>query len=217
MGKIYDATCGWAFSASWDRVMSGAEEMGLREMRRQLLSEASGRTIDIGAGTGANIGLFPATVTELTFVEPDRHMVDKLRPKLARAGLPAEVATVGAEDLPFADASIDTAVFVMSLCTIPNPAAALTEVARVLRPGGKMLFLEHVRSEDDRFSRWQDRFEEPWHFFCDGCYCNRDTVATIKASPLTVERVTAEKFPKFPLLVPPLVRPLVLGSAVLPA
>jgi ubiquinone/menaquinone biosynthesis C-methylase UbiE len=211
MGKVYDATCGRAFSILWDRIMRGAEDSGLRETRRRLLVGAAGRTIDIGAGTGANIDLFPAAVTELFFVEPDPHMVKRLRPKLLASATGGEVVQAGAEDLPFEDASVDTAVFALSLCTIPDPAAALTEVARVLRPGGRVLFLEHVRSPEPRLARWQDRLERSWHFGCDGCYCNRDTLTTIEASSLRVERSEEAQMRKVPVLV----RPLVLGSAVL--
>jgi ubiquinone/menaquinone biosynthesis C-methylase UbiE len=211
MGAIYDSTCGRWFSFVWDSAIRGAEEAGLRELRRQVLASARGRTVDLGSGTGANIGLFPTAVTELFLVEPDPHMVKRLRPKLLESRSEAEVVMAGAENLPFEDASIDTAVFALSLCTIPNPAAALIEVSRVLRPGGRVLFLEHVRSEDPRLARWQDRLERPWHFFFDGCYCNRDTVATIEASPLTLEQVDKGTMFK----VPPLTRPLVLGSAVL--
>jgi ubiquinone/menaquinone biosynthesis C-methylase UbiE len=213
MGRIYDATCGWGFSAIWDRGMRRSEESGLRDMRARVLGEASGRTLDIGAGTGANIGLFPAAVTELFFVEPDVHMVKKLRPKLAAAGSPGEVVQAGAEELPFEDSSIDTAAFTLALCTIPNPDAALAEAIRVLRPGGRVLFLEHVLSGEPGLSRWQNRLFKQWRFAFDGCHCNRDTVATIEASPLTLEWVDTGEM----LKVPPLVRPLALGSAVLPA
>jgi ubiquinone/menaquinone biosynthesis C-methylase UbiE len=211
MGRIYDATCGRGFSLAWDRIMRQAEDSGLREMRREVLAAASGRTIDVGAGTGANIGLFPDAVTELLFVEPDPHMVKRLRPKLRDAGLRAEVVQAGAEELPFASSSIDTVAFTLSLCTIPEPAAALAEVARVLRPGGRMLFLEHVRASNPRPAGWQDRLWKPWRFACDGCHCNRDTVATIEASPLSLERVEGGAM----LKVPRLVRPLALGSAIL--
>ena len=93
-----------------------------------------------------------------------------------------------AERLPFEDASFDTAVATLVLCTVPDPAAALAEAARVLKPGGRLLFIEHVRAEDPGLARWQDRLEKPWRFLGDGCHCNRDTVATIEASPLAVEQ-----------------------------
>lgn len=210
MGRIYDATWGRGFAALYDRSVEATEEAGLREMRRQALAEASGRTIDVGAGTGANLGLFPAAVTELVLAEPDPHMAKRLRGKLAETRPGAELVEAPAEQLPFEDSSFDTAVFTLVLCTVPNPAAALVEVARVLKPGGKLLFLEHVRAEDARLARWQDRLEKPWRFLADGCHCNRDTVATIEASPLSVESVKRDRLPK----APPIVRPLVRGSAV---
>jgi ubiquinone/menaquinone biosynthesis C-methylase UbiE len=211
MGQIYDATWGRAFSAFYDSLLKGTEEAGLREMRRETLAAASGRTIDIGAGTGANLGLYPAAVTELILAEPDPHMTKRLRCRLAEEGSGAELIEAPAERLPFADASFDTAVFTLVLCTVPDPKAALAEVARVLKPGGKLLFVEHVRAEDPSLARWQDRFEKPWRFFADGCHCNRDTVATIEASPLRVETLERGELPKSP----PLSRPLARGRAVL--
>jgi ubiquinone/menaquinone biosynthesis C-methylase UbiE len=209
MGRIYDATWGRGFAALYDSCIKGTEEEGLRDMRREVLAGATGRTIDLGAGTGANIGLFPDTVTELVFAEPDPHMAKKLRPKLAESGLQAEVVEAPAESLPFEDSSFDTAVFTLVLCTVPDPEAALAEAARILRPGGKMLFIEHVRSEQPGLARWQDRLEKPWRFLGDGCHCNRDTVATIKASPLTLDDFERSDMPK----APPIVKPLVHGTA----
>lgn len=213
MGRIYDATWGRGFAALYDRITGAAEEAGLRDMRRGVLSGAGGRTVDLGAGTGANIGLFPPAVTELVFAEPDPHMVKRLRAKLAEAGSQAELVKAPAENLPFEDSSFDTVAFTLVLCTVPDPAAALAEAARVLRPGGRLLFLEHVRAENAGLARWQDRFEKPWRFLGDGCHCNRDTVATIEASPLTLEGVEHGAMPK----APPIVKPLARGSATLPA
>jgi ubiquinone/menaquinone biosynthesis C-methylase UbiE len=213
MSRIYDATWGRLFAALYDRGLKGSEDAGLREMRRETLAAAEGRTIDLGAGTGANLALYPDAVTELVLAEPDPHMAKRLRQKLARSGRAAELVEAPAERLPCGDSSFDTAVFTLVLCTVPDPEAALAEAARVLRPGGKLLFVEHVRAEDAGLARWQDRLEKPWRFVGDGCHCNRDTVATIEASPLTLEQVRRDRLPK----APPLVRPLVQGSAVLPA
>jgi ubiquinone/menaquinone biosynthesis C-methylase UbiE len=210
MGRIYDTTFGRFFSAMYDRLLQGTEDAGLRETRRQALAKATGRTIDIGAGTGANIGLYPAAVTELVLAEPDPHMLKRLRPKLAESGTEADVVAAPAGKLPFADSSFDTAVFTLVLCTVPDPEAALVEAARILRPGGRLLFVEHVRADDPKLARWQDRLERPWRFCGDGCHCNRDTVATIEASPLAVEQVERGELPK----APPIVRPLTYGSAI---
>jgi len=210
MGRIYDATWGRGFAALYDRAFTATEDAGLREMRREVLAEARGRTIDLGAGTGANLGLYPDAVTELALAEPDPHMLKQLRVKVGEKGVDAELSDASAESLPFAEASFDTAIFTLVLCTVPHPDRALAEVARVLKPGGKLLFLEHVRAEEVGLARWQDRLEGPWRFIGDGCHCNRDTVATIEASPLTVEQVERGKLPK----APPIVRPLVWGRAV---
>jgi SAM-dependent methyltransferase len=210
-GRIYDATWGRGFAAIYDRGLKATEEAGLGEMRREVLAEASGRTIDVGAGTGVNRELFPEAVTELVMAEPDPHMFKRLREKVG-AEPNVEIVQAPAEKLPFGDDSFDTAVFTLVLCTVPDPSAALAETARVLKPGGKLLFVEHVRAEDPRLARWQDRLEGPWRFLADGCHCNRDTVANIEAAPFELERVEQGALPKSP----PLVRPLVRGSATLP-
>lgn len=211
MGRIYDATWGRAFSAFYDSLLKGTEEAGLRETRRQALAAATGRTIDVGAGTGANLGLYPDAVTELVLSEPDPHMTKRLRRRIAETGVGAELVEAPAERLPFEDSSFDTAVFTLVLCTVPDPEGALTEAARILKPGGRLLFVEHVRAPDAGLARWQDRLEAPWRFFADGCHCNRDTVATIEASPLTLDQVERGELPKSP----PITRPMAWGSATL--
>lgn len=209
MGAIYNATWGRAFAALYDRGLKATEEGGLREMRRELLSEASGRTVDLGAGTGVNLDLFPKATSELVMVEPDPHMIKQLRAKAAGRG-GVEILEASAQELPLADDSFDTAVFTLVLCTVPDPELALREAARVLKPGGKLLFIEHVRAGEAGLSGWQDRLEKPWRFLADGCHCNRDTVAMIEASPLKLERVESGQLPK----APPIVRPLAFGRAI---
>jgi ubiquinone/menaquinone biosynthesis C-methylase UbiE len=211
VGRIYDATWGRLFAALYDRGLSGTEEAGLREMRRELLAQARGRVVEVGAGTGVNLELYPEGIEELVLAEPDPHMSRRLREKLAPSGRAARIVAAPAERLPFEDSSFDTAVATLVLCTVPDPEAAVAEVSRVLRPGGQLLFIEHVRSSDPGVARWQDRLEKPWRFLGDGCHCNRDTLATLGASPLSVERVERGSLPK----APPIVRPLVRGSATL--
>jgi ubiquinone/menaquinone biosynthesis C-methylase UbiE len=213
MGRVYDATWGRAFAALYDRGLRATEEAGLRQMRRELLAGAGGRVLELGAGTGINLELYPEDVEELVLVEPDPHMAKRLRARLADSGRDATVVEASAERLPFDDDSLDTAVATLVLCTIPDPAAALAEAARVLKPGGRLLFVEHIRSGEPGLARWQDRLEKPWRFVGDGCHCNRDTIATIGASRFQVEAVERGQMPK----APPIVRPLVSGSAVLPS
>jgi ubiquinone/menaquinone biosynthesis C-methylase UbiE len=161
----------------------------------------------------SNVELYPDSVTELVLMEPDSHMRRQLERKLAALGRRAEVVDADGEHLPFPDASIDTAVATLVFCTIPDPEAALAEVARVLKPRGRLLLLEHVRSNDPKAARWQDRLERPWGWFGRGCHPNRDTLATIEASGLEMEEVERDRMPK----APPIVRPLIMGEARLPS
>jgi SAM-dependent methyltransferase len=211
VGRIYNATWGRAFSAAYDRGFKGAEDAGLREMRRELLAQARGSVLELGAGTGLNLDHYPQSIESLTMVEPDPHMTKQLREKLEQAGRSTEISVLEApgEDLPFADASFDTVVVTLVLCTVPDQAATLLEIKRVLAPGGQLLFLEHVRAHDPGLAKWQDRLEGPWKFLADGCRCNRDTVAAIGAAGFQLDDVERGELPK----LPPIVRPLVTGSA----
>jgi ubiquinone/menaquinone biosynthesis C-methylase UbiE len=213
-GGIYGAIFGRLFTVWYGATMRRIDELGLREVRREVLAEAAGRTLDLGTGTGSNLSLFPGTVEELVLAEPDRHMRKVLERKLAAAGArSAELIGAPAERLPFESSSFDCVSCTMVLCTVPDPAAALMEVARVLKPGGKLLFLEHVRSEDPVFARRQDRAEKPWRFVADGCHCNRDSLATIESSAFEVEALKRGVMPAAPMIM----KPLIYGSARLSA
>jgi SAM-dependent methyltransferase len=211
MGKAYDATWGRLFAALYDRALKASEENGLGELRRALLADARGRVIEIGAGTGVNLDLYGDAVDDLTLTEPDPHMGAKLRERLRDRGDPAHHVAAPAEALPFPDDAFDTAVATLVLCTVPDPNAAIAELARVLKPGGHLLFMEHVRADDPRSARWQDRLEGPWRFVADGCHCNRDTEASLRASSFTIESIDRGAVPNSP----PIVRPLISGKAVL--
>jgi ubiquinone/menaquinone biosynthesis C-methylase UbiE len=199
------------FAATYDRMTAGLERAGLSDKRRDLVAEARGATLEIGAGTGWNLRHYPPAVSRLVLVEPSPFMAAKLRERVAReaGGRAVEVVEAGGEALPFGDDEFDTVVVTLVLCTVDDPAAAVREVARVLRPGGTLLFLEHVRSTSPGLARWQDRLERPWRVAANGCRCNRDTLATLDASPLTVEHVRKDEMPKSP----PIVRPLIVGAA----
>jgi len=215
MGRIYDATWGRAFSALYDRGFKATEEAGLSEMRRELLARARGRVLELGAGTGLNLEHYPSEIESLALVEPDPHMTKQLREKLVRSGKAAEISVIEApgERLPFPDASFDTVAVTLVLCTVPDPAATLAEIKRVLKPDGQFLFLEHVRSRSPGLAKWQDRLERPWRFLGDGCHCNRDTTSAISAAGFQLGEVERGSLPK----MPPIIRPLAQGSAAVSA
>lgn len=208
--RAYDATWGRAFARIYDRALAESEEAGMRERRRALLARARGRTVELGSGTGLNFAHYPEAVGELILTEPFPPMAKRLR---ERAGTNATVIEAPADRLPLPDASADTVVSTLVLCTVDDVPATLAEIARVLRPGGRLLFAEHVRSDDPKLARWQDRLEGPWKFVGHGCRCNRDTLGALAASPLEVETVEHETIPK----AAPIVRPLIVGSAHRPA
>lgn len=203
-----------AFAWYYPRILDVAERAGQRETRRELLSEARGRTLEVGAGTGVNLPHYTSAVTELILTEPGAHMVPRLR--RAVAGVPKaagrwEIVRAGGEELPFEDGSFDTVVCTFVLCTVPDPGRALDEIARVLRPGGRYLFMEHVRADEGtRLGRFQDAIEGVHTVVAAGCHPNRRTAELIADSALRVERMERGRQPK----APPTVRPTIIGSAV---
>ena len=201
----------WCYAGTYDLFNGPAERAGLREQRHDLLTQATGATIEIGAGTGLNLPHYPPAVTRLALIEPDPHMSRRLRRRAARPGRDAEIRSATADRLPFPDASFDTAVVTFTLCSVPDEQAALREITRVLAPGGRLLFLEHVRSADPRIAAKQDKVPFPYPLI--GCHPNRDTLREIKASPLAVESVRAGELPK----TPEIERPMIVGTARRPA
>lgn len=195
------------FAAMYETVGKGSEEAGLRDERRRLVAAAHGATIEIGAGTGLNVPHYPEAVTRLVLTEPDRHMRARLTRRADISRPSAEVIDASAEQLPFPDESFDTAVATLVLCSVADQQAALQEIARVLKPGGHLLFLEHVRSADAKVARSQDRIRPLYNLV--GCNPNRSTLAAIEASAFTVESVQHGEVPKAPKVE----RPMIVGSA----
>ena len=210
--RLYEATWGRVFALGYDLFLAASERAGLRARRQRLLSAASGATLEIGAGTGLNLGLYPGGVSELVLSDPSAHMAARMRAKLG-ADARTRVVEASAERLPFDDDRFDTVVATLVLCTVPEPADALGEVARVLRPGGRFLFLEHVRARQPRLARWQDRLERPWGFVAAGCHPNRDTGQLLADAGFWIDRLENKKLPK----APPLVRPVIRGVARRPS
>ena len=195
------------FAALYDQKSASAERRWMGERRRRLLAGARGAVLEIGGGTGANLAHY-RNVDRVTIAEPDRFMRNRIGPKLEEARVPVQVSAAGAEALPYPDGSFDTVVSTLVLCTVPDQEAALDEVRRVLRPGGRLLFIEHVRAAGSA-ARWQDRLEPLWKRLLGGCHPNRDTVAAIEEAGFEIE--TFESFyPPDPLSA---LMPHVQGSA----
>src|SRR3954465_12801676 len=185
-----------------------SEEAGLGAMREKLLADAAGRVLEIGGGTGVNLPYYEG-VDSLVVTEPEPAMLPRLQDKAREQAPQAELRRAPAEDLPFADASFDTVVSTLVLCGVDDQSRSLREIRRVLRPGGRLLFIEHVRSADPKVARLQDRIS-PVNRFLFGCECNRATLDTIEATGFTVSRIEHGELPKAPKFV----RPMIVGTAV---
>jgi ubiquinone/menaquinone biosynthesis C-methylase UbiE len=200
-----------AFAAMYDRMSQKSEDAGLAEIRQRLLGDASGDVLEIGAGTGVNLSHYDASLASLVLTEPEPAMLRRLQPKALDQAPLAQVVQAPVEELPFEDASFDTVVSTLVLCGVDDQARALGEVRRVLRPGGRLLFLEHVRSDDPQLARFQDRINWLNHFLVD-CECNRQTLSAIEEQGFTVSRVERTDLPKAPKFT----RPAIVGVAASP-
>jgi ubiquinone/menaquinone biosynthesis C-methylase UbiE len=204
------------FARFYDRMLAATERAGLTEMRRALLARATGRVLELGAGTGLNLAHYTDAVSELILAEPDPHMAEKLRERLEREGTAAGSASVieaPAEDLPFDDGSFDTVTATLVFCTVEDPVRAFAEARRVLVEAGSLLFLEHVRSERRRLAWWQDRLERPWGWVGAGCHPNRPTEHLLADAGFWIEQLDRDQLPK----APPWVRPMIRGTARRPS
>lgn len=199
------------FAFTYDRFSKGSEEAGLAEMRRNSIAGARGDVLEIGGGTGANLGYYGAGVESLTVTEPERPMLKRLEQKAREQSSQATVLRAPAEDLPFDDASFDTVVSTLVLCGVDDQPRSVRELRRVLRPGGRLIFIEHVRSDDPHVAKMQDRMN-PLNRFFVCCDCNRRTLETIRSAGFEVTELEQTELPK----APPFVRPLIVGAATAP-
>jgi SAM-dependent methyltransferase len=198
-----------AFAALYNPSLWAGERAGARSLRRELLGQARGLTVEIGSGTGLNLPCYRDDLDELVLTEPDPSMHKRLAKQLRRSGRHARLVNAPADQLPFPDGSVDTVVSTFVLCTVEAPDLALREIARVLRPDGQFLFLEHVRSRSTRLAAWQDRLAEPWRHFARGCRCNQATAELIASSGLALDDIYIGSW----RAMPPIVRPLIAGRA----
>jgi ubiquinone/menaquinone biosynthesis C-methylase UbiE len=186
-GRVYDF-----FTQFMER-----REIGAR--RRSLVAPLRGRVLEVGAGTGHTLAHY-RNADAVVALEPDEGMASRIPAKAAAAPVPVEVVSAPAEELPFPDGSFDAAVAIFVLCSVRDPARALAEIHRVLRPGGELVVFEHVRGEG-RTARWQDRCTPLQRRLAGNCHLNRDTRAALAAAGFDVSEVEPAPIPgSFPLV-----------------
>ena len=200
------------FALTYDRQMARTEKAGLRALREGLLAWASGHVLEIGGGTGANLPYYGPAVESLTMTEPQPPMLRRLQRRVREQAPATRVLRAPAEDLPFDDHTFDVAVSTLVLCGVDDQPRALRELRRVLRPGGRLLFIEHVRSGDPGTARLQDRMN--WlNRLVVCCDCNRPTLDSIQEAGFIITRAGHTALPKAPKFV----SPAIMGSATAPA
>jgi ubiquinone/menaquinone biosynthesis C-methylase UbiE len=196
-------------AAVYDGMMRGSEEACLGQWRAELLRELSGSVLEVGAGTGATLSLYPKTVTRIVMCEPDPHMRRKLEEKRDRAPN-VEISAFSIQDLSFEENSFDAVVSSLVLCSVQDPQAALAQIRRVLKPGGRLVFLEHVAADGKpNRLKWQRRIEPVWKHLMGNCHLTRRTEAAIEAAGFRIERIQRESMRK----ALPVCRPSIRGIA----
>ena len=170
----------------------------VRELRRRACAGLTGEVVEIGFGSGLNVPLYPPAVTRVAAVEPSDVGWRLAEERVAHAGVAVSRSGLDGQSLPFPDASFDSALSTFTLCTIPDPVAALREVRRVLRPGGALHFVEHGRAPDEGVVRWQHRLEPVNKRLAGGCHLSRPVDALLAEAGFTVERLERSYLDKEP-------------------
>lgn len=199
------------FARVFDRFAAKDEERGQAELRRELLAGLSGRVIELGAGNGLSFPHYPAVVDEVVAVEPEPYLRERAAETARAAPVAIRVVEGVAGALPFDDGSFDAAVVSGVLCSVPDVAAALADLRRVLRPGGELCFYEHVRARHPLRGRFQDAADRVWPRLMGGCHPNRDTLGAIERAGFAITRCRGFAFPPGARLSP--VSPRILGAA----
>ncbi|MFL5838719.1 MAG: class I SAM-dependent methyltransferase [Solirubrobacteraceae bacterium] len=178
------------FARIFDR-LSGSMEKEVGVHRDELLAGLSGRVLEVGAGNGMNFGHYPATVTEVVALEPEPYLRERADAAARHAPVPVTVRDGVAHPLPARDDEFDAAVVSLVLCSVPDPDHAVAELRRVVKPGGQLCFLEHVRSSRPHKARLQEALDRSgvWPLMGGGCHCARDTIATLQRNGFAIDRV----------------------------
>jgi len=173
------------------RLLSWSDDRDMGAYREELLSGLHGDVVEIGAGNGLNFSHFPPSTSSVVAVEPERYLRRLAERRAGTVGVPISVLSGVAERLPVPDASCDAAVACLVLCSVSSPREALAEIQRVLRPGGELRFLEHVRGDGTHKARAQDFLDRSraWPTLAGGCHCSRDTLTTIESCGFEIIRI----------------------------
>ena len=204
--------CQWLLAKLYDNIMKDAEEKGLRDWRRVLLKNISGDVLELGCGTGANLEFYPATIKRLVLTEPNLYMHKKIEEKIPHAQ-PNNIEILGdkAESLSLPDASFDVVISTLVLCSVKNLEKSLSEIHRILRPQGKLIFIEHIAAvKNPKRYRWQCRLEFLWKFIAGGCHVTRRTEEAITRAGFNILEISRQSMRG----VPPIVRPSIRGIAI---
>jgi ubiquinone/menaquinone biosynthesis C-methylase UbiE len=185
------------FAWFYSRVSTSLDAAGVGQLRAELLAGLSGAVVEVGAGNGLNFGHYPDTVAGVQAVEPEPHLRGRAEQAAASAAVPVKVVEGTAERLPAEDGSADAVVATLMFCSVPDVSAALAEIRRVLRPGGQLVFMEHVRGES-RVCQFVQRVADGTirPALMGGCRTHRDPVAAIKTAGFTVVRLTTYRQPE---------------------
>ncbi len=167
MGFYSDLIFPWGI----ELMMSGSP---FSDYRKELLKDVSGEVLEIGFGTGLNLAYYPETVTKLTVIDPNQGMNRYAKKRIECSVIPVKNYALGGENLPMNDNSFDAVVSTWTLCSIPNIKQALSEIYRVLKPGGKFYFIEHGLSNEPNIQQWQNRLTPLQKIIADGCHLNRN-------------------------------------------
>ncbi len=200
------------FAFLYDPLIASGEHGYMRRVRREIASGARGLVLELGAGTGLSFPYYNDQAERVVATDPDAHMLRRARRRLKHTARPIELQQACAEELPFLDASFDTVVSTLVMCTARDPLRALSEVRRVLKPAGELRVYEHVRYDHAFGAFWQDLATPMWRWFGAGCHPNRDIASLIREAGFEFQWL---ELIKPDLLIPPWVitRPRIIGTA----
>lgn len=190
----------WSTSVLPFLIEKSCRSSTILEERKRWVPRAHGDVLELGVGTGLNLAFYdPETVRKVTAIDPAHALLERARARVPTAPVPVELVQAPAEQLPFADRSFDSVLVTYSLCSVDDPQRALAEVARVLRPGGELVLVEHGLASDPKTQRWQKRVTPVWRRLAGGCTLDRDMLALLRGAGFTTDEVTAQAGEGLPL------------------